>query len=62
MSLIPQSILWPSLGSVALVGFQAWLGAETVRLGNSGESVTAHLASAMALLALLIYILVRLSL
>ena len=28
-----------------LVGFQAWLGRETVRLGNSGESVTAHLAT-----------------
>src|SRR4051795_8784564 len=53
------SILWPTLGAVALVGFQAWLGRETVRLGNSGESVTAHLATAMALLALLIYILVR---
>ncbi len=53
------SLLWPTLASVALVGFQAWLGRETVRLGNSGESVTAHLASAMALLALLIFVLVR---
>ena len=53
------SILWPSLAAIALVGFQAWLGAETVRLGNSGASVTAHLASAMALLALLVYILAR---
>jgi protoheme IX farnesyltransferase len=53
------AILWPSVGAVALVGFQAWLGRETVRLGNSGESVTAHLATAMALLALLVYILVR---
>ena len=42
-----------------LVGFQAWLGEETVRLGNSGESVTAHLASAMALLGLLVFILAR---
>ena len=41
------SLLWPTLASVALVGFQAWLGRETVRLGNSGESVTAHLASAI---------------
>jgi len=32
--------------AVLLVGFQAWLGRETVRLGNSGESVTAHLAAA----------------
>ena len=42
-----------------LVGFQAWLGRETVRLNNSGESVTAHLAAAMALLGLLVFILVR---
>src|SRR5689334_1127601 len=53
------SILWPSVGAVALVGFQAWLGRETVRLGNSGESVTAHLASAMLLVALLVFITVR---
>ncbi|MFI5043143.1 MAG: COX15/CtaA family protein, partial [Acidimicrobiales bacterium] len=53
------SLVWPSLLAVVLVGFQAYLGEETVRLGNSGASVTAHLASAMALLALLIYILVR---
>ena len=42
-----RSILWPSLAAVGLVGFQAWLGRETVRLGNSGESVTAHLAAAL---------------
>jgi protoheme IX farnesyltransferase len=54
-----KSILWSTLVAVALVGFQAWLGRETVRLGNSGESVTAHLATAMALLGLLIYILAR---
>ena len=53
------SILWPSLAAVALVGFQAWLGRETVRLGNTGESVTAHLATAMALLALLLFVLAR---
>jgi heme A synthase len=45
----PPSLLWPSIAAVALVGFQAWLGRETVRLGNSGESVTAHLAAAMTL-------------
>jgi heme o synthase len=54
-----QSILWPSLGAVVLVGFQAWLGRETVRLGNSGPSVTAHLATALALVALLAYLTVR---
>jgi protoheme IX farnesyltransferase len=54
-----RSILWPSLAAVVLVGFQAWLGRETVRLNNSGESVTAHLAAAMALLGLLVFVLVR---
>ncbi len=53
------SIMWPSIGAVGLVAFQAWLGRETVRLNNSGESVTAHLAAAMALLGLLVYLLVR---
>jgi len=54
-----RSLVWPSLGAVLLVGFQAWLGQETVRLGNSGPSVTAHLATAMALVGLLVYLLVR---
>ncbi len=54
-----RSILWPSVGAVLLVGFQAWLGRETVRLGNSGESVTAHLAAAMSVLGLLVFILAR---
>jgi heme o synthase len=54
-----SSIVWPSLAAVALVGYQAWLGRETVRLGNSGESVTAHLAAAMALVGLLVFVLVR---
>ena len=54
-----RSILWPSLGAVLLVGFQAYLGRETVRLGNSGPSVTAHLATALTLVALLVYIKVR---
>ncbi len=53
------SILWPSLAAVALVVFQAWLGRETVRMNNSGDSVTAHLAAAMALLGLLVYVTVR---
>ncbi|HYN48701.1 MAG TPA: COX15/CtaA family protein, partial [Candidatus Nanopelagicales bacterium] len=53
------SLVVGSLGSIALVGFQAWLGRETVRLGNSGESVTAHLAAAMAVAGLLAFLLVR---
>jgi protoheme IX farnesyltransferase len=56
-----RSLLVPSMAAVLLVGFQAWLGRETVRLGNSGESVTAHLAAAMLLVALLVYITVRAS-
>jgi len=53
------AILWPSLAAVLLVGFQAWLGRETVRLGNSGESVTAHLVAAMSLFGLFVFVLVR---
>ncbi|HYH94128.1 MAG TPA: heme o synthase [Candidatus Saccharimonadales bacterium] len=53
------SLMWPSFAAVGLVGFQAWLGRETVRLGNSGESVTAHLAAAMVLVGLLVYLTVR---
>jgi protoheme IX farnesyltransferase len=53
------SLLWPSIAAVAVVGFQAWLGRETVRLGNSGESVTAHLTAAMILVALLVFVTVR---
>jgi len=54
-----RSILWPSFAAVVLVGFQAWLGGRTVQLGNTGASVTAHLAAAMALVGLLVYLLVR---
>ena len=54
-----RTLLVASIVSVFLVGFQAWLGMETVRQGNSGESVTAHLASAMALVGLLVWILAR---
>jgi len=53
------TVVLPSVGALGLVLFQAWLGRETVRLGNSGESVTAHLAAAMALLGLLVFIFVR---
>jgi protoheme IX farnesyltransferase len=54
-----RSILWPSLVAVLLVGFQAYLGGRTVELGNTGESVTAHLAAAMGLVGLLVFLLVR---
>ncbi|MEO8228440.1 MAG: heme o synthase [Chloroflexota bacterium] len=54
-----RSLLWPTIGAVLLVGFQAYLGRQTVLLGNTGESVTAHLATSQALLGLLVFILVR---
>ncbi len=54
-----RSLVISSVAAVLLTGYQAWLGRETVRLGNSGESVLAHLASAMALLGLLVFVLVR---
>ncbi|MBA2382847.1 MAG: protoheme IX farnesyltransferase [Chloroflexi bacterium] len=54
-----RTLVGATIGAVLLVGFQAWLGRETVRLGNSGESVTAHLAAAMTLVALLVWILAR---
>jgi protoheme IX farnesyltransferase len=54
-----RTLLAATVVAVLLVGFQAWLGQETVRQGNSGESVTAHLASAMALVGLLVWILAR---
>ena len=54
-----RGLVAASVGVVALVGFQAWLGRETVRLGNSGASVTAHLAAAMAVVGLLAFLLVR---
>jgi len=53
------SILWPSLVGFVLVVFQAALGKVTVESELSGDIVTAHLATAMALLALLIYVAVR---
>ena len=44
-----RTLVAATVVSVFLVGFQAWLGKETVRLNNSGESVTAHLAAAMTM-------------
>ncbi len=54
-----RAILVPSIAAVLLVGFQAYLGGRTVQLGNTGESVLAHLTAAMALVGLLVYLLVR---
>ena len=52
-------ILWPSIGAFLLVVFQAILGKITVESELSGEIVTAHLATAMALFALVIFIMLR---
>ncbi len=54
-----RSLTWPTLLAVVLVGFQAYLGRQTVLLGNSGESVTSHLATAMTLVGVLVYLTVR---
>src|SRR5256885_4117631 len=53
------AILWPALAALGLVIFQAALGKAAVESDLSGDIVTAHLATAMALLALLIYVTVR---
>ncbi|MDP9270449.1 MAG: heme o synthase [Chloroflexota bacterium] len=54
-----SSIVWPSLAILALVVFQAILGKVTVESELAGDIVTAHLATAMSLLALVIYVAVR---
>ncbi len=55
------SIVVPSVLALLLVGFQAYLGKVTVDTSNAGEWVTAHLATALALLGLLTFIAVRAS-
>src|SRR3954468_6033908 len=54
-----RSILWSTILALVLTGFQAYLGKVTVDTSNAGETVTAHLASALALLALLTFIAIR---
>jgi heme o synthase len=53
------SIVWPSLAVLLLVVFQALLGKVTVESELAGDIVTAHLATAMTLLALVIFVAVR---
>lgn len=50
------NLLLPSVGAFGLVIFQALLGAVVVKLELEAESVIVHLAAAMSLVALLIYI------
>ena len=54
-----RSILGGSLVAVVLVFFQAYLGKVTVDTSNAGETVTAHLATALALLGVLAFVAVR---
>src|SRR3954470_9027976 len=54
-----MSILVPTVLALILTGFQAYLGKVTVDTSNAGETVTAHLASALALLGLLTFIAIR---
>ncbi|HSH22365.1 MAG TPA: heme o synthase [Candidatus Caenarcaniphilales bacterium] len=54
-----RSIVLAAVAAVVLTGVQAWLGKITVDTGNAGEWVTAHLATAMLLLALLTFIFIR---
>jgi protoheme IX farnesyltransferase len=54
-----RSIVVAAVVAVLLTGFQAWLGKWTVESGNSGESVTAHLAVSMLILAATIFVFVR---
>jgi protoheme IX farnesyltransferase len=48
-----------SVAAAGLVVFQAWLGKVTVESDLSGEIVTAHLATAMGLFAVLLFVWVR---
>jgi protoheme IX farnesyltransferase len=54
-----RSVVVPAVLALVFTGFQAYLGKITVETGNSGESVTAHLAMAMVVLASLVHIAVR---
>ena len=54
-----RSIVVASLIVILLTGFQAWLGKWTVESMNSNESVTAHLATSMLILAAAIFVFVR---
>ena len=54
-----RSLQGASIALLGLVLFQAWLGRQTVLESNSGASVTAHLASAMAFIGLQVWVLAR---
>jgi protoheme IX farnesyltransferase len=54
-----RSLVVASFAALVLTGFQAYLGKVTVDTSNAGQWVTAHLATAMILLGLLTFIVVR---
>ena len=54
-----RSIQGAAFALLLLVLFQAWLGRQTVLEFNSGQSVTAHLATAMAFVGLQVWVLAR---
>ena len=54
-----RSILWSSVLAVVVVLIQAALGAITVAENNAGDTVTLHLATAMILLGILVYVAIR---
>jgi protoheme IX farnesyltransferase len=54
-----REIVWPAVAVLGVTAFQAVLGKITVDTGNDADAVTAHLATAMLLLALLTYLAIR---
>jgi len=52
-------IFWGAVASLVLVGFQGWLGSLVVSTNLLPEMVTVHMALALVLVALLVYIVVR---
>jgi protoheme IX farnesyltransferase len=54
-----RSITLAALATILLTGFQALLGRWTVESANSSESVTAHLAVSMLILASTVFVFVR---
>jgi heme o synthase len=54
-----RSLVIGAVAALVLTGFQAWLGKVTVDTANAGQWVTAHLATAMVLLGVLTFIVIR---
>ncbi len=54
-----RSIVLAAIVTILLTGFQALLGRWTVESGNSAESVTAHLATSMLILAATVFMFIR---